>query len=167
MSTSNLDHQSNATHDNSASPESTKVITYLLLITSASEAKKKAKNHGSISRRIELSASEPWDTVKAQFLKEIDDALSPPQIDFNHYTISFKIPRVVLEPTRLFLDGDYDFMVWESTKGKTVSNVRVEITQKKFAAKVSTIKVYMHAHAQFLLKSCGRSHHFWERRMLS
>ena len=145
MSASNLDCQSNATQDNSAPPESTKVITYLLLITSASEAKKKAKDRGSVSRRVELSAREPWDTVKAQFLKEIDDALSPPQIDFNNYDISFKIPRVVSEPTRLFSDGDYDFMVRESTKGKTVSNVRVKIVQKKFAAKVSTVEVYMHA----------------------
>ena len=145
MSASNLDRQSNATHDNSAPPESTKVITYLLLITSASEAKKKAKDRGSVSRRVELSAMEPWDTVKAQFLKEIDDALSPLQIDFNNYDISFKIPRVVSEPTRLFSDGDYDFMVRESTKGKTVSNVRVEIVQKKFVAKVSTVEVYMHA----------------------
>jgi hypothetical protein len=83
--------------------------------------------------------------VKAQFLKEIDDALSPPQIDFNNYDISFKIPQVVSEPTRLFSDGDYDFMVWECTKGKTVSNVRVEIVQRKFAAKVSTVEAYMHS----------------------
>jgi hypothetical protein len=91
VSTSNLDCQSNATHDNSAFPESTKVVTYLLLITSASEAKKKAKDHGSDLCRVELSARESWDTMKAQFLKEIDDALSP-QIDFNNYDISFKIP---------------------------------------------------------------------------
>jgi hypothetical protein len=81
MSASNLDCQSNATHDNSAPPESTKVVTYLLLITSASEAKEKAKDRGSVLHRVELSAREPWDTVKAQFLKEIDDALCPPQID--------------------------------------------------------------------------------------
>jgi hypothetical protein len=145
VSASNLDCQSNATHDNSAPLESTKVVTYLLLITSASEVKKKAKDHGSVSRRVELSATELWDTVKAQFLKEIDDALSPPQIDFNNYDISFKIPRVVSEPTRLFSDGDYDFMVRECTKGKTVSNVRVEIVQRKFAAKVSTVEAYMHS----------------------
>ena len=104
--------------------------------------------------------------MKAQFLKEIDDVLSPPQIDFNHYDISFKIPRVVSEPTRLFSDCDYQFMVRESAKGKTVLNVRVEITQKKFAAKVSTIDVYMHAHTHLLLKSCGCSCRVWERRML-
>ena len=92
MSASNLDCQSNATQDNSAPPESTKVITYLLLITSTSKAKKKAKDCGSVLRRVELSAREPWDTVKAQFLKEIDDTLSPPKIDFNNYDISFKIP---------------------------------------------------------------------------
>src|SRR5882762_1619108 len=99
VSASNLDCQSNATHDNSAPPESTKVVTYLLLITSTSEVKKKAKDRGSVSCQVELSATEPWDTVKAQFLKEIDDALSSAQIDFNNYDISFKIPQVVLEPT--------------------------------------------------------------------
>jgi hypothetical protein len=119
-----------------------------------------------VARRVELSAHEPWDTVKAQFLKEISDALSPPQINFNHYDISFMIPRVVSEPTRLFLDGDYDFMVRESTKGKTVSNMKVEIIQKKSAVKVSTIEVYMHAHTHLLLEYCGYSRHVWGRRML-
>jgi hypothetical protein len=58
------------------------------------------------SCRIELSSDEPWDTVKAQFLKEIDDALSPNQIQFDHYDVSFKIPRIVSEPTRIISDGD-------------------------------------------------------------
>jgi hypothetical protein len=74
--------------------------------------------------------------VKAQFLKEIDDALSPSQIRFNDYDISFKIPRIVSEPTRLVSDRDYDFLVRESTKGRMVANVKVQITQKKAAAKV-------------------------------
>jgi hypothetical protein len=120
-----------------APPEPTKVITYLLSITSASESKKKANQRESVSRRIELSSIEPWDTVKAQFLKEIDDALSPSQIRFNDYDVSFKIPRIVSEPTRLVSDGDYDFLIRESTKGRTVANVKVQITQKKAAAKVS------------------------------
>jgi hypothetical protein len=35
-------------------------------------------------------------------------------------------------------------MVRESTKGKSVSNVKVEIMQKKSAVKVSTLQAYMH-----------------------
>jgi hypothetical protein len=61
-----------------AAPQPPKVITYLLTITSASKAKKKAtKQRQSISRRIELPATEPWDTMKAQFLKEIVKVLTP------------------------------------------------------------------------------------------
>ena len=75
--------------------------------------------------------------MKAQFLKEIDDALSPSQIRFDDYDVSFKIPRIVSEPTRLVSDSDYDFLIRESTKGRTVANVKVQITQKKAAVKVS------------------------------
>src|ERR1700676_4027126 len=125
-----LDFLSN--NDGTAPPKPPKIITYLLTITSASEAKKKSAKHWeSISRRIELSCTEPWDTVKAQFLNEISDALSPPQIHFDHYEFSFKIPRAVSEPTRLFSGGDYEFLVRESMKGKSASNVKVQITQKK------------------------------------
>jgi hypothetical protein len=124
-----------------APPEPAQVVTYLLSITSASESKKKASQRESVSRRIELSSDEPWDTVKAQFLKEIDDALSPNQIQFDHYDVSFKIPRIVSEPTRLISDGDYDFLIRESTKGKTVATVKVQITQKKPAGKVGIILV--------------------------
>jgi hypothetical protein len=81
-----------------APPEPARVVMYLLSITSASESKK-ASQHESVSHRIELSSDEPWDTVKAQFLKEIDDALSPNQIQFNHYDVSFKIPCIVSEST--------------------------------------------------------------------
>ena len=66
--------------------------------------------------------------MKAQFLKEIDDALSPSQIWFDDYDVSFKIPYIVLEPTRLVSDSDYDFLIQESTKGRTVANVKVQIT---------------------------------------
>lgn len=122
-----------------APPEPTKVITYLLLITSASKSKKKANQRESVSRRIELSSIEPWDTVKAQFLKEINDALSPSQIQFNDYDVSFKIPHIVSEPTRLVSDGDYDFLIQESTKGRMVANVKVQTIQKKAAVKVSIL----------------------------
>ena len=122
-----------------APPEPTKVVTYLLSITSASESKKKVNQRESLSRRIELPLSEPWDTVKAQFLREINDALSPDQIHFDHYDILFKIPRIVSEPTRLVSDGDYDFLIRESTKGRTVANVKVQITQKKITAKVNIL----------------------------
>src|SRR6267154_2688409 len=130
-----LDFLSN--NDRTAPPEPPKIITYLLTIMSASEAKKKsARQCKSISRRIELSCTEPWDMVKAQFLNKISDALSPPQIHFDHYEFSFKIPQAVSEPTQLVSGGDYEFLVRESTKGKSASNVKVQITQKKVVMKV-------------------------------
>ena len=122
-----------------APPEPTKVVMYLLSITSASESKKKVNQRESLSRRIELPSSEPWDTVKAQFLRKINDALSPDQIHFDHYDILFKIPHIVSEPTRLVSDGDYDFLIRESTKGRTVANVKVQITQKKITVKVNIL----------------------------
>lgn len=80
-------------------PEPAQVVMYLLSITSTSKSKKKASQCESVSHRIKLSSDEPWDTVKAQFLKEIDDTLSSNQIQFNHYDVSFKISCIVLEPT--------------------------------------------------------------------
>jgi hypothetical protein len=84
---------------------------------------------------------EPWDTVNEQFLKEIDDALSPNQIQFDHYNVSFKIPQIVSESTRLISDGDYNFLIWEITKGKIVATVKVQIMQKKPAGKVGILLI--------------------------
>lgn len=79
--------------------------------------------------------------MKAQFLKEINDALSPNQIQFDHYDVSFKIPRIVSESTRLISNGDYDFLIRESTKSKTVATVKVQITQKKPVGKVGILLI--------------------------
>ena len=44
-----------------------------------------------------------------------------------------------MEHTQLVLDGDYNFLIRESTKGRMVVNVKVQITQKKAAVKVSIL----------------------------
>jgi hypothetical protein len=66
---------------------------YKMKLMSASEVKKKLlKQCESVSCRIELLCIKPWNTVKAQFLNKITNVLSPPQIHFEHYKFSFKIP---------------------------------------------------------------------------
>jgi hypothetical protein len=87
--------------------------------------KQRRSQQGSANPYL-AGCTEPWDTVKAQFLNEISDALSPPpQIHFDHYEFSFKISRAVSEPMQLVSGGDYEFLVQQSTKGKSASNVKV------------------------------------------
>jgi hypothetical protein len=85
------------------------MITYLLTIMSASEVTKPARQHESISCRIELSCTEPWDMVKAQFLNEISDALSP--LKFTLITMSFhsRFPELYLSLYNLFLVATMNF----------------------------------------------------------
>ena len=59
-----------------------KQITYLIAILTPEEAKKAQSKQAPVSTSLELWSDEPWDTVKAQFLVKISDALSPQNLDF-------------------------------------------------------------------------------------
>lgn len=115
-----------------------KKITYLVTILSVSEAKKKPVQRNTAAHRLELPSDEPWDTVKAQLLQKISVVLSPTELDFDNYKISFKIPHLLPLPTSLASDDDYKFMLKQATKGTSDSNAHIEIEEKK-VKKVSVI----------------------------
>jgi hypothetical protein len=99
-----------------------KTIAYILSIISHSEAKKTVSKCISIGRRLELQSDEPWDTLQAQILIQIDSALHPSKIQFSDYNISFTIARTVSQPLPLNSVSDYSFLVSQATKGKSVSS---------------------------------------------
>lgn len=47
---------------------------------------------------LELSTSEPWDTVKAQLLVKIVAELSPATVDYSHYDVMVYIPHILPKP---------------------------------------------------------------------
>lgn len=75
-----------------------KKITYLMAILTPEEAKKAQSKQAPVSTSLELWSDEPWDTVKAQFLVKISDALSPQNLDFTDYDTRFYIPHSLPKP---------------------------------------------------------------------
>jgi hypothetical protein len=112
------------------SPDPPKKINYILSIISSSEAKKSVSKRIPIGRILELDANEPWDTVQAQILVTIDKSLAPAMIQFQDYDVSFTIARAVTQPLPLISESNYLFLVKQSTKGKTIADVKVQCIQK-------------------------------------
>jgi len=83
-----------------------------------------------IGRTLELESSEPYDTLKAQILVQIASALNPPKIIQEDYNISFTIARAVSILLALQSETDYNFLVKQATKGKSVSIVKIACEQK-------------------------------------
>src|SRR5882762_10459245 len=95
-----------------APSDPSKTITYILSIISHSEAKKTVSKCIPVGRWLELQSDEPWDTLQAQILVQIDSALHPSKIQLSDYNISFTIACTVFQPLplnsvadRLFIFG--------------------------------------------------------------
>jgi hypothetical protein len=116
---------------------SSKTITYVLSIVSSTEIAKKPTKHVSIGCILQLSSSEPWDTIRAQLLAQIDDAIEPRPLDLSNFDISFTISRVVVQALPLQTEQHYKFLLGEAMKGKTVAQVKVLCEQKV----LDTVKV--------------------------
>jgi len=86
---------------------------------------------------LQLSSSEPWDTIRAQLLAQIDDAIEPRPLDLSNFDISFTISRVVVQALLLQTEQHYKFLLGEAMKGKTVAQVKVLCEQKV----LDTVKV--------------------------
>jgi len=115
-------------------------------ILSATEARKSV-----ISKRItkgavlKLDSDEPWDTVQAQLLVKIDQVLHPSLIKYEHYDVTFSIPRVYPKPG-LSLNSavDYDLIVKRhNPKAFTVNIMVVQLRlddDKENEAKIELAK---------------------------
>jgi hypothetical protein len=71
-------------------------IMYMTTTLSALEAKKAVSKRVPINESFELSTEEPWDTLKAQLLVKIDNALSPKNLDYQQYHVMFFVPKAGL-----------------------------------------------------------------------
>jgi hypothetical protein len=116
---------------------------------SSSEGTKKASKRVPLGRILQLSSSEPWDTLRAQLLMQIDDTIEPRPLHISNFDVSFTINRIVKQPLPLQTEQHYDFLVAEATKGKTVAQVKVLCEQKMS----DTVKVRMCYHVFICLDS--------------
>lgn len=87
-----------------------KVITYVVSIISASEAKKPATKREIKHATCQVRSDLPWSTLQAQLLVKISDALKPKTIDFAHYEALFHIPRLLTKPG-MVLAGEADYQI--------------------------------------------------------
>ena len=78
-----------------------------------------------IGQNLELGSFEPYDTLKVQILVQIASALNPPKIIQEDYNILFTIACAVSVLLALQSESDYNFLVKQATKGKSVSIVKM------------------------------------------
>ncbi|KAF8494129.1 hypothetical protein F5888DRAFT_1636218 [Russula emetica] len=93
-----------------ATPGTPKVITYVVSITSVSEAKKPATKRATKHATCQVQTNKPWSTLQAQLLVKVSDALKPKTIDFANYEALFYIPRLLSKPG-MVLAGDADYQI--------------------------------------------------------
>ncbi|KAG1763543.1 hypothetical protein EDD22DRAFT_952271 [Suillus occidentalis] len=79
-------------------PASIKEVTFITSITSAAEMKRPASKRTSRNQTFTLNLDKPWDTMKAQMLVKISDALNPGLLSYEDYEISWFIPCVLPKP---------------------------------------------------------------------
>ena len=85
----------------------------------------------AVGRPLELDSQEPWSTVSAQILVQIDDALSITNFDINDYEISYTVPRHVSQPLPLASATSYAHLIANATKGKTPTlSAKLTVIQK-------------------------------------
>lgn len=89
-----------------------------------------------VNTSLELSSAEPWDTVKAQLLVKIDNALSPPLLNFDGYTTMFYIPRLLAKPgIPLTTDENYaSLLLRVMGSSSKMPTVNITIEEKKSSA---------------------------------
>ena len=96
-------------------------LDYILTLFSATEMKKSATKREPKKSSLQLSADEPWDTVKAQILVKIDEVLKPSILSIDNYEVLFTIPRVVSKPGYPLASAtDYTILLDRSAKSKLV-----------------------------------------------
>jgi len=94
---------------------------------------------------LKLDSDKPWDTIQAQLLIKIDQALHPPLIEYEHYDVTFSIPQVYPKPgLSLNSTADYDLIIKRhNPKAFTVNIVVVQLgsdNDKENEAKIELAK---------------------------
>lgn len=110
----------------------------MVLVFSADEMKKTQSKRVAKSYTLQLDTSEPWDTIQAQLLSKIDNALQPRPLDFTLFDISFTIPRIVPKPGMpLETEASYSILLQRVSgctgKAKEPPIISISICQKAAA----------------------------------
>lgn len=100
-----------ASHNPAPGPV-TKEVSYIITVFSAAEMKKAKTKREPINASVNLNSDEPWDTLKAQVLVKISNAIKPRILNFNDYALTYQIPRVLPKPgLSLITQADFDAMM--------------------------------------------------------
>jgi hypothetical protein len=94
-------------------------ISYVLSIYSSAQIKLVKSKREAVGQPLKPDSEEPWSTVSAQILVQIDDALSITNFDFNEYEISYTVPCHVSQPLPLTSATSYAHLITNTTKGET------------------------------------------------
>ena len=99
-------------------------------ITSAVEARKTVlSKRNTKTAIIRLKTDEPWDTLKAQLLVKINEALGPSLMQYDCYDVKFYIPRVIPKPgLSLTSETEYDVMMMKARKLKDLT-INITVVQ--------------------------------------
>ena len=91
-------------------PTVSMTINYVVSFFSFAEMKKAVSKQLPKCSSFQLHSEEPWDTVKAQLLVKISDALGDAaHLDFSEYNLVVSILRVISKPgIPLASDNNYD-----------------------------------------------------------
>ena len=107
------------------------MINYSISILSFSEIKKSVSQRLPKSSSLQLRTNEPWDTMKAQFLVKISDALGQDaSLDLTKYNIIVSIPRfIAAKPGQpLNSEADYTVLVNRISLGKLKDPIIANVT---------------------------------------
>ena len=102
-------------------------ITYVLTIYSKTEMEKGEKQRKPSNTFFQLKSDLEWDTIKAQLLEKISQALRPKTISYTEYDITWVVPRYQGSHMQLQTEDDYKFLLAHALKPKEPTvNVKIE-----------------------------------------
>ena len=108
----------------------TVTINYAVSFFSSAEMKKASSKRVPKNSSFELRTEEPWDTLKAQLLVKVSDALGDAaNLDFSKYDFMVNILRVISKPgLPLASETDYDFLLNKIKAGKAKDLIFANVT---------------------------------------
>ena len=119
-----------APHTPIQAPAPTVTINYAISVFSSAEMKKATSKRVPKCSSFQLRTEEPWDTLKAQLLVKVFDALGDAaSLDFSKYNFVVSILRVISKPgLPLTSDDDYDLLLTKIRIGKVKEPILANVT---------------------------------------
>jgi hypothetical protein len=111
-------------------PTVSQTINYATSVFSSAEMKKAVTKRVPKCSSFRLQTEEPWDTLKAQLLVKVSDALGDAvHLDFSKYNFMVSILRVISKPgIPLTTDNDYDLLLTRIKSGKVKEPILANVT---------------------------------------